>query len=285
MLNTRRIVAFALLMIMTLSLGFKSQEAHAASDQEIQQLKQMIEENRRQNEENLRQNQILMQKIEELEAERATTQVQMQQTEAQVQELMTVEKTGMPLGAEFAVIIGAQTGPFKTGTGFYMAGELGLPLYKNLGPGKLMGLINIGWGRTDDNLEFEPTVNAIAPGALPTQTSVTLDTVTIMLGLKYKVEAHHIVQPFVMAGPGFNIFLNKSDPGNLVGGVAPQPNALQNRGYPAGQGNAELGLHLGGGVDFNITKKIFVGAEGRYNYVDRTNGSFGTYGGRLGFRF
>jgi len=38
-------------------------------------------------------------------------------------------------------------------------------------------------------------------------------------------------------------------------------------------------------VDFNITDKIFVGAEGRYNWVDRTNGSFGTYGLRTGVRF
>jgi len=82
-----------------------------------------------------------------------------------------------------------------------------------------------------------------------------------------------------------NIFLNESDPGSQVGGIAPQPNKLQKNGYPSGQGSAELGLAAGGGVDFNITKKIFVGAEARYNYVDRNNGSFGTYGGRLGFRF
>lgn len=190
-----------------------------------------------------------------------------------------------PIGAEFAMTIGAQTGPFKTGTGFYLAGELGLPLYKNLGPGKLMGLINIGWAKTDDDVTFEPTINAVAPGALPTQTSVDLTTVSIILGLKYKVEAHPIVQPYVMAGPAFDIFLNNSDPGNQVGGIAPQPDTLKNNGYPSGQGNVELGLAAGGGVDFNVTKKIFVGAEARYNYVDRNNGSFGTYGGRLGFRF
>ena len=72
------------------------------------------------------------------------------------------------------------------------------------------------------------------------------------------------------------------DPGSQVGGIAPQPDKLQNRGYPSGQGSAELGLAAGAGIDFNVTKKIFVGAEGRYNYVDRSNGSFGTYGGRLG---
>lgn len=278
------ILALAVFFLLAGPLGFKSYDAHAASDQEIQELKQMIEENKRQNEENRRQNEVLMQKIEQLEAEKAANQAQMQQSEAQMQELISGSKD-KPIGAEFALTIGAQTGPFKTGTGFYMAGELGVPLYKNLGPGKLMGLISIGWGRTDDDVTFEPTVNALSPGALPTQKSVTLDTATILLGLKYKVEAHHIVQPYVLAGPGFNMFFNKSDPGSQVGGIAPQPNTLQKRGFPSGQGSAELGLHLGGGIDFNITKKIFVGAEGRYNYVDRNNGSFGTYGGRLGFRF
>ena len=189
------------------------------------------------------------------------------------------------LGAEFAFTIGAQTGPFKTGTGFYMGGELGLPIYKNLGPGKLMGLINISWAKTDDNVTFQPTVNALVPGALPEQTNVDLTTVLIVLGLKYKLEAHPIIQPYILAGPGFDIFFDDSDPGNLPGGIAPQPDKLQKRGFPSGQGNVKIGLHAGGGVDVNITKKIFVGAEARYNYVDRSNGSFGTYGGRVGFRF
>ncbi len=244
----------------------------------------MIEQNRREIEESRRQNELLTRKIEQLETEKAANEVQVQESEAQMQEFIS-KKADKPIGAEFAMTIGAQTGPFRTGTGFYLAGELGLPLYKNLGPGKLMGLISIGWARTDDDVTFEPTINAISPGALPTQTSVTLDTATILLGLKYKLEAHYIVQPYVVAGPGFNLFFNKSDPGSQVGGIAPQPNTLQKRGYPSGQGSAELGIHAGGGVDFNVTKKIFVGAEGRYNYVDRNNGSFGTYGGRLGFRF
>lgn len=273
--------AFVLLFLLAAPLGSMSYDANAASDQQIEELKQMIEQNRRENEQNRVQNELLNQKIQQLEAEKAA---QMQETEAQIQEVVS-KKADKPLGAEFALTIGAQSGPFKTGTGFYMSGELGLPLYKNLGPGKLMGLINIGWAKTDDDLTFEPTINAVAPGALPTQNSVTLDTVSILLGLKYKVEAHHIVQPYAVAGPSFNIFLNKSDPGSQVGGIAPQPDKLQNRGYPSGQGNAELGLAAGLGVDFNVTKKVFVGAEGRYNYVDRSNGSFGTYGGRLGFRF
>ncbi|MEX0999529.1 MAG: outer membrane beta-barrel protein [Thermodesulfobacteriota bacterium] len=280
----KNMFAYALLLLLAVPLGFKSYDAHAASDQQIQELKQMIEQNQRENEQNRRQNELLSQKIEQLEAEKAANQAQVQESEAQMQKSVS-KKSDNPIGAEFALTIGAQSGPFKTGTGFYMSGELGVPLMKNLGPGKLMGLINIGWAKTDDDITFEPTINAVAPGALPTQHTVDLTTLSIVLGFKYKVEAHNIVQPYILAGPSFNVFLNESDPGNQVGGIAPQPGTLQNRGYPSGQGNVELGIAAGGGVDFNITKKIFVGAEGRYNYVDRSNGSFGTYGGRLGFRF
>lgn len=188
------------------------------------------------------------------------------------------------MGGEFALTFGAQTGPFKTGTGFFMSGELGIPLY-TYEYGKIMGLINIGVAKTDDDISVEPTVNILEPGLLPEQTSVDLTTVSIILGLKYKLTMHEIVQPFLMAGPGINIFLNDTEPGDLPGGIAPQPAPLQDRGFPTGQGNAEIGLHVGGGVDFNVTDKIFVGAEGRFNWVDRSNGSFGTYGVRTGFRF
>ncbi len=195
-----------------------------------------------------------------------------------------VNAQNTPMGGEFALTFGAQSGPFKVGTGWYLSGELGIPLFTNE-TGKIMGLINIGVSKSDDSINTEPTVNVIEPGLLPTQTNVDLTTVQILLGLKYKLLKHNIVQPYAMAGPGINIFFNDTDPGDLPGGIAPQPAELSDRGFPSGQGNVELGLFIGGGVDFNITDKIFVGAEGRYNWVDLTNGSFGTYGIRTGFRF
>ncbi|NIP37611.1 MAG: porin family protein [Candidatus Dadabacteria bacterium] len=179
--------------------------------------------------------------------------------------------------AEFAVTFGAQTGPFEMGTGWYMAGEVGLPLIK-FSSGKIMGLINIGMSSSEEDITVEPTVG-------PTQTTIDLTTVAIVLGLKYKHTTHPIIQPFVLAGPGIDIFFNDTEPGDLPGAIAPQPEEIRDRGFPGGQGNVELGLHVGGGIDINITEKIFIGAEGRFNWVDRDNGSYGTYGGRLGFRF
>ena len=188
------------------------------------------------------------------------------------------------IGGEFAFTFGAQTGPFDIGTGWYLSGEVGLPLM-HVGPGILLGLVNIGMSNADDNISIEPTVNALSPGALPTQTTIDLTTGAIVLGLKYKITANDVIQPYVLAGPGIDIFFNDTDPGDLPGGIAPQPQELIDRGFPGGQGNVELGLHAGGGIDFNITQKIFVGLEGRFNWVDRDNGAYGTYGGRLGFRF
>jgi opacity protein-like surface antigen len=189
-----------------------------------------------------------------------------------------------PMGGEFALTFGAQTGPFKMGTGWFLAGEIGLPLM-DLGPGKVLGLVNIGMSNSDDNISIEPTVNALVPNALPTQTTIDLTTVAVVLGLKYKLMAHNVVQPYILGGPGIDIFFNDTEPGDLPGAIAPQPQELIDRGFPGGQGNVELGLHVGGGIDINITEKIFIGAEGRFNWVDRENGSYGTYGGRLGFRF
>jgi len=267
------VIGFCICIGFTINAFAQGQEEIKA---EIQQLKQMMEQMQGRIDELEQKNTQLEQQAQERAESAIIVEKKLAETE------MTADK---PFGAEFAVTIGAQTGPFKTGTGFYMGGELGVPLYKNLGPGKLLGVVGIAWAKTDDDVTFEPTVNALAPGTLPTQKTVDLDTVSILLGLKYKLEAHKIVQPFVVGGPSFNIFLNESDPGSNVGGIAPQPDILKKRGYPSGQGNAELGLTVGGGIDFNLTHKIFVGAQGLFNWVDRDNGVFGNYGGRVGFRF
>ena len=63
----KNLFAYVLLLLLAVPLGFKSYEAHAASDQQIQELKQMIEQNRREIEESRRQNELLTRKIEQLE--------------------------------------------------------------------------------------------------------------------------------------------------------------------------------------------------------------------------
>lgn len=71
-----RLTLFLVAFLTVAPLGFTS---YAASDQEVQQLKQMIEENRRQNE-------MLMQKLEQMEAEKAASQVEVQKFMAEQEE-------------------------------------------------------------------------------------------------------------------------------------------------------------------------------------------------------
>lgn len=81
----RRLNLLLLAFLVAVPLGLTSYNAHAASDQEVQELKRMIEENRRQNE-------LLMQKLEQMEAEKAANQAQMQKSEAQMQEFITKQE-------------------------------------------------------------------------------------------------------------------------------------------------------------------------------------------------
>jgi hypothetical protein len=81
----RRLNLLLLAFLVAVPLGLTSYNAHAASDQEVQELKRMIEENRRQNE-------LLMQKLEQMEAEKAANQAQMQKSEAQMQEFISKQE-------------------------------------------------------------------------------------------------------------------------------------------------------------------------------------------------
>jgi len=72
----RRLMIVIVAFLTVVPLGLTS---YAASDQEVQQLKEMIEENRRQNE-------LLMQKLEQMEAEKAASQVEVEKFMAEQEE-------------------------------------------------------------------------------------------------------------------------------------------------------------------------------------------------------
>lgn len=185
------------------------------------------------------------------------------------------------LGFEYAFILGASSGPFSTDPGVYIGASLGVPLFKAdpLFGQKLLGEILVGASKTDDDL------NNVAPVAAgQTAKELNITTVQIVPGLKYKFDLGP-VQPYVVAGIGMNIFLSKTQPGDVVGGIAPLPRELKRRGVAAGQGDARIGANIGLGVDLSLHKNIFVGAEFRHNAVGGRGDDFQTYGGKVGFRF
>lgn len=204
-----------------------------------------------------------------------------------------------PLGFEFALTVGASTGPFKTEPGFYIGGALDVPIWKSdpLFGQKLMGEIMVGWTRNTDDVVATSPIGVILPQFkdLVTTTGFEVTTTQVILGAKYKFDklgepesVLRRLQPYVVAGVGFNVMLGKttgSPLGDLIGGVASQPKVIQERGFPAGQGNVLIGGNFGGGIDFFLTDRILIGAEFRWNATEDSRADFGTFGGKVGFMF
>jgi len=202
------------------------------------------------------------------------------------------EKKEVP-GGEFTLILGANSGPFGTDTDFSIGGSLGIPLMRPdpLFGQNLLGEVMVGYSKTSGAIRAVSPLTAVgAPAAAVTSTELEITTLQVLVGFKYKIEALGRIQPFVTAGVGFNVFLCETtgaalSGGDFVCGVAPLPAELRARDVPRGQGSVRPGAALGGGVDFLLTDKIFVGAEVRHNVVSGSNDDFTTYGARVGFRW
>lgn len=273
---------------------------------------QQLEENGRAKDERIR-------RLEErlggqAEAPQNVTKV-VEQHETRLNELQ--EELHAPFGGEFSLMPGGQSGPFGTGNDFFIAGALDVPLWKKdpLFGQKLLGEVMIGYGRSTDGGVFVTPLTLMAPamglpaGARILSNKVELKFLQVFLGAKYKLvdygmqQLEKIVQPYVVTGLGVNVLLGRTTkagvdtdgdgkpdvslgavgfPGGLIGGVTPEAPELYRRGFPTGQGNIKIAYSIGGGLDVNVTEKIFVGADARYNFLEG-GGEYGTYTGKVGF--
>ena len=73
--------------------------------------------------------------------------------------------------------------------------------------------------------------------------------------------------------------------GPLVAGQISQSSELEARGLPGGHGDLDLGYQAGGGLAVRVTRGLSLGFDARYNRIAGTNGSFITYGSRIGVHF
>jgi hypothetical protein len=71
----------------------------------------------------------------------------------------------------------------------------------------------------------------------------------------------------------------------LVAGQISNSPELIARGLPGGNGNLDIGVQFGAGFEWRLTRTLSLGFDGRLNKLSGTNGTFGTYGSRLGFHF
>lgn len=204
-----------------------------------------------------------------------------------------VEAQASILGGEFELIFGASSGPFETDTGFFFGGALDVPIFAKdpLFGQALLGEVMVGWSRTRaDRISVSPLVVVGAPAGVVTSTKFEVTTFQVSLDFKYKIDKPFApLVPYVMFGPSFYVFLGNTYgaplEGDHIGGVAPQPTALQEVHFPSGQGNVEVGVNLGAGLDVYLAKRFILGAEYRYHAVARDEASHSTFGGKVGLRF
>ncbi len=197
------------------------------------------------------------------------------------------------LGGEFALTFGASSGPFKTKSNFFIAGALDVPLYTPdpLFGQSLLGEVMVGWSRTRANLRSVSSLTAVgAPASAVTSTSFEVTTLQVALDFKYKMDKIlPNVAPYIVLGPAFYVFLDHTSGaplgGDFAGGIAPQAAELQQVNFPTGQGNVEIGVNLGVGVDVHLGKRLLLGAEYRYNAIAHKDASYSTFGGKIGLRF
>ncbi|MGE3538018.1 MAG: outer membrane beta-barrel protein [Candidatus Tectimicrobiota bacterium] len=198
-----------------------------------------------------------------------------------------------PLGGEFTLIFGGSDGPFKTKSNFFLGGALDVPIFASdpLAGQALLGEVMVGWSRTRANrVAVSPLAAAGVPAAAVTTTEFEVTTLQVALDFKYKIDKPWApIAPYVVLGPSFYVFLGNTSGaplgGDFVGGIAPQPTQLQEVNFPSGQGNVEIGVNVGAGVDIHLAKRLILGAEYRYNALTREDASHGTFGGRIGLRF
>jgi opacity protein-like surface antigen len=205
------------------------------------------------------------------------------------------------IGAEVGLSFGASWNPFGVGQGTQAAGFIDLPLAR-AGGGKLSYeiAVSLSLARSDafvitDQVAFLANLasgasrdDALAgPPAAPfpvrrgVRTELRLLTVS-PFGLKYAPRSHGRLRPYVDAGLDFAVTITHQDPvadesleltgtapfdDPLIGGQLAQAPELAALGYPTGQGNIDIGLHAGGGVEIRVARRVSVNADYRFTSI------------------
>ncbi|MEW6360383.1 MAG: hypothetical protein AB1696_28890 [Planctomycetota bacterium] len=221
--------------------------------------------------------------------------------DAKIESIQEVEREAAAAGprGEFGLLFGGQSSVYNQGGDFLMGGFYD-PVILAKDPyfgNRLSGHIMATFSRQDRKYDLDPTLGSVAaaigipPGSGQNpflhrdNVTVDVETLSLILGAKYRVETLGKIKPFMAGGLGMYVFAMDLDNDYVMGQVPAVPQ-LNARGYPAGNADLEWGVNFGGGVEYQITDLIGVGFDGRYNWT--TGGKktdFGTYCGFLSFNF
>jgi len=200
---------------------------------------------------------------------------------------------------EFGLLFGGQSGVYRHGADYLMGGFYDPvilakdPLFGQ----RLSGHIMATFSRSDRQYELTPSLSTVGaafgipvgsgnnPFAQRQGVNVDVETLSVILGTKYRIESLGKVKPYMAGGLGLYVFGMDLDNDYVMGQVPSVPE-LDSRGYPAGNADLEWGVNFGGGVEYQITDLIAVGFDGRYNWTTGNKKTdFGTYCGFVSFNF
>ena len=181
----------------------------------------------------------------------------------------------------FGYLAGAASGQFGTDWGPYGAAFLDLTILDcdPLLSQRLSGEILLGYHATQDDIVATSALLGVAE-----ETTLESDTFTVFAGLKYTVEELGALKPFLVLGPAYYVQGVKLRNGRVLGQV-PLAAELEAEEIPDAWWEPEAGFQIGGGFHLDVSSGIFLGFDGRYNFIGDMNNNFGTLSLDLGFRF
>ena len=142
-------------------------------------------------------------------------------------------------------------------------------------------------------MDIDPTLGplldtlGVEPNPFRHQEQVTVDveTLSLILGAKYRVETLGKIKPYMAGGLGMYVFAMDLENDFTVGQITPAAE-LRQHGYPAGNADLEWGVNFGGGVEYQLSDLLAIGFDSRMNWT--TGGrktDFGTFAGFVSFNF
>ena len=223
------------------------------------------------------------------------------------------------IGSEVGAFGGASFNPYDVGTGFSASGFVDLPLGRVPG-GKISYEILIGFSEATSD-PFSATnpvayVANLAAGAspaaalagppqapFPVKRDVTLNLRLLQVlpfSLKWTLlgKGGARFRPFLALGGDFLVVITRADPVRaeslqftgtspfdeaLIGGLVAQSPELAARGIPSGQGNLELGGHVGVGFELRISRGVSLNFDyrftevGKHAHLQTVDGGFGIH--------
>jgi hypothetical protein len=225
------------------------------------------------------------------------------------------------LGAQVGLSLGASWNPYEIGRGLTASAFVDLPLLRAPG-GKLSYELLVALSHAEsepfaitDSVAFVANLasgasraDALAgpprapyPVVRDVRTRLRLLQIS-PFGIRYTLGGAGAprVRPYAVAGVDVVVVITRQDPERdesllftgtapfddpLIAGLLAQAPELTALGYPTGQGNVELGVHAGGGVEVRVSRSLSLNVDYRFTTIEGRNGRLHALTSALGLHW